>query len=161
MTSSAARHRRLAFAVAVVAVLSARSSSSWSGAPARATAGLSTTPSAGLPVAEAVLVARSAGDDDALWLLSPLDGRPTAAGELPAGPQVAVSPDRTNVAYLPANGGPRVWIAHGALGPKAISLTAAGLKRVDSLTWVDDHRLLVSGRDQGEGPLLRGQIVSS
>ena len=146
MTSSVARRSRLALAAFAAAVLVGALLALWSGPPARASSALSTTPAAGAPVAEAVLVARSAGSHDALWLLSPADGTPSAAGELSgkAG-TVAVSPDRTNVAYLPVSGGPRVWIAYGALGPKTISLTSAGVRRVDSLTWVDDHRLLVSG----------------
>ena len=80
-----------------------------------------------MPAAESVLVVRSAGDHDALWLLSPVDGTPTAAGELPgkAG-SVAVSPDGANVAYLPANGGPRVWIGYGPLARRPSRWPAPG-----------------------------------
>ena len=61
--------------------------------------------------APSVLVVRRAGDHDALWLLSPAGGTPTAAGELPgmAG-DVAVSPDGLSAAYLPESGAPRLWI---------------------------------------------------
>jgi hypothetical protein len=112
---------------------------------AEASAATATAAAKGGP-AQAVLVARRAGDHDTLWSLSPVDGTPTAAGDLPgyAG-SVAVSPDGANVAYLPENGSPRVWLGHGPLGPKNISLAAAGLRRVDSFTWVDDQRLMVSG----------------
>ena len=146
MTSSVPRHSRLALAVLAAVVLAGALLAIWSGPPARASDALSITPAVGVPATEAVLVARSAGNHDALWLLSPVDGTPTAAGELPgrAG-TVAVSPDGTNVAYLPANSGPRVWIAYGALGPKTITLAGAGVKRAYSLTWIDDGRLLVSG----------------
>ena len=95
---------------------------------------------------QSVLVVRRAGDHDALWLLSPVDGTPTAAGELPgiAG-DVAVSPDGLSAAYLPENGAPRLWIGTGPLAPKTISLTGAGVRRVHGLTWIDDGRLMVSG----------------
>ena len=53
---------------------------------------------------ESVLVVRRAVDHDALWLLSPADGTPTAAGDLPGFAwSAAVSPDGQNVAYLPEN----------------------------------------------------------
>ena len=146
MTSSVARRPRLILLALAAAVLAGALLAIWSGPPARASDALSTTPGVGVPAAEAVLVVRSAGDHDALWLLSPADGTPTAAGVLPgkAG-RVAVSPDGSNVAYLPADGGPRVWIGYGPLGPHTVSLAALGVKRADSFCWIDDHRLLVSG----------------
>jgi len=145
MTSPFARHPRLALAV-LAAVLAGALLAIWSGPPARASDALSTTPAAGVPAAEAVLVARSAGNHDALWLLSPVDGTPTAAGVLPgeAG-TVALSPDGQNVAYLPESSAPRVWIGYGPLAPKVISLASIGVKRADSMCWIDDHRMLVAG----------------
>ncbi len=150
MAASIVRPRRLAFAlltscvVATAVVLCAA-------APAPAAKG----PPA---PAQSVLVLRSAGDHDALWLLAP-DGTPTAAGDLPghAG-AVAVSPGGANVAYLPANRGPRVWIGFGPLGPKTISLTGAGVRRVDSLTWVDDHRLLVSAATRSKASIYQYRL---
>ena len=146
MAASIVHHRRLALVALASIVLAGMLLLVWSGPPARADDGLTTTPAAGMPVAESVLVARSAGAHDALWLLSPLDGTPTAAGELPgkAG-AVAVSPDGANVAYLPGNGGPRVWIGYGPLAPKTVSLAGVGVKRVHGLTWIDAQRLIVSG----------------
>jgi hypothetical protein len=146
MTSSIARRRRFAFAALAVIVLSGALLILWTRAPAWASAGLSTTPAAGAPAGEAVLVARAAGDHDALWLLSPTDGTPTAAGDLPgkAG-AVAVSPDGANVAYLPRNGAARVWIGYGPLAPRTVSLAGAGVKRVHGLTWIDAQRLVLSG----------------
>lgn len=128
--------RRLAIAMLVACALST-ALIAWVVQPAEAAKGIP---------GQSVLVVRSAGDHDALWLLSPADGTPTAAGELPgrAG-AVAVSPGGLSVAYLPANGSPRVWIGFGPLGPKTVSLASAGVRRADSLTWIDDHRLLVSG----------------
>ena len=104
------------------------------------------TPAAERAPAGAVLVVRRTGDHDALWRLSPVDGTPTAAGDLPASAgDVAVSPDGHNAAYLPENGAPRLWIGKGPLAPSTISLTPAGLKRVHALTWIDDARLMVAG----------------
>ncbi len=95
---------------------------------------------------QSVLTLRTDGDHDGLWLLPPGGGEATAAGVLPgvAG-QVAVSPDGATAAYLPALGKPFVWIGHGPLAPKTISLQAAGIKTVTSMTWVSDDELLVSG----------------
>ncbi len=120
---------------------------------------LTTTPSLAAPIAESVLVARSAGDHDALWLLSPVDGTPTAAGELPgkAG-AVAVSPDGANVAYLPQNGAPRVWIGFGPLAPRSISLAGVGVKRADSFCWIDAHRLLISGVTKATAGYTSGRL---
>jgi hypothetical protein len=139
-------HRRLVLVALAAIVLAEALLLVWAGTPARAGGPLTTTPGAGVPVAESVLVVRGAGDHDALWMLSPLDGTPTAAGELPgkAG-SVAVSSDAANVAYLPANGAPRVWVGYGPLGPRTVSLAALSVKRTDSFCWIDDHRLLVAG----------------
>ena len=156
MRASVVRHRHLAIAAIIFAGALLLL---WPGAPARALESLSTTPSAGPPVAESVLVARSAGDHDALWLLSPLDGTPTAAGRLPgkAG-AVAVSPDGANVAYLPGNGSPRLWIGYGPLAPKTVSLRGAGVKRVRGLTWIDAQRLIVSGVTSGSASYLDDKL---
>lgn len=145
MTASVVRHHRLLLVACAVVVLAAavllvasRGSS--------AAGATSASPAAGRAAAESVLVVRRAGDHDALWLLSPVDGTPTAVGDLPgfAG-EVAVSPDGLSAAYLPENGAPRVWIGTGPLAPKAISLAGAGVRRVHCLTWIDDGRLMVSG----------------
>jgi len=95
---------------------------------------------------EYVLVARAAGARDALWLVNPEDGTSTAAGDLPghAG-AVALSPNGLSVAYLPASSRPRVWLADGSGDATVISLLSAGVVRVQGLTWIDDHRLIVSG----------------
>ena len=68
----------------------------------------------------------------------PSTARRPAAGDLPgfAG-AVAVSPDGQNVAYLPENGAPRVWIGFGPLAPRTISLAGAGVKRAYSFCWID------------------------
>jgi hypothetical protein len=116
------------------------------GPSARAASAISAGEDARGAAAQSVLVVRRAGDHDALWLLSPVDGTPTAAGDLPgiAG-DVAVSPDGLSAAYLPENGAPRLWIGTGPLAPRTISLTGAGVRRVHTLTWIDDGRLMVSG----------------
>jgi len=95
---------------------------------------------------QVVLTVRTSGGHDALWLVPPAGGAPTAAGTLPgvAG-SVAVSPDGANVAYLPASGKASIWIGYGALAPKTIDLGSAGLKKVGSMTWLSADRLLVSG----------------
>lgn len=137
----------------------------WSGPPARAAGGLSTTPAGAAPAGakdaatESVLVVRRAVDHDALWLLSPVDGTPTAAGDLPgyAG-AVAVSPDGQNVAYLPENGAPRVWIGFGSLAPKQVSLAGAGVRRADSFCWIDASRLLVSGVTRATASYSKGRL---
>jgi hypothetical protein len=93
-----------------------------------------------------VLTTRTSGGHDALWLVSPAGGSPTAAGTLPgvAG-SVAVSPDGANVAYLPANGKPSIWLGYGALAPKTISLAPAGIRTTGGMTWTSADQLLVSG----------------
>ena len=144
MDRSIARHSRFVLATLVVVLLaSAAPLLLPRGAGASA---VTVEPAAKAAATESVLVVRRAVDHDALWLLSPVDGTPTAAGDLPgfAG-SVAVSPDGQNVAYLPENTAPRVWIGYGPLGPKTISLTSAGVKRVDSFCWIDAARLLVAG----------------
>ena len=144
MAESIVRRRRVLLAAITAVILAALVPLFIArGAPASA----ATSPAAAKrSPAESVLVVRRAAGHDALWLLSPVDGTPTAAGDLPgfAG-QVAVSPDGLSAAYLPENAAPRVWIGTGPLAPKTISLAGAGVKRAYSLTWVDDGRLLVSG----------------
>ncbi len=149
MAETIVHPRRLAIAVLVAGVLLA-ALVAWAVQPAAAARRLP---------GQSVLVVRSAGDHDALWLLAPGGGAPTAAGELPgrAG-AVATSPGGASAAYLPANGSPRVWIGFGPLGPKTISLAAAGVRRVDSLTWVDDHRLLVSGATRAKASSMQDRL---
>ncbi len=119
MDASIIRQRRLVLIAAVVAAAVCAAAVAFI---ADGTAAAEASPVAAKRAAtESVLVVRRAVDHDALWLLSPVDGTPTAAGDLPgfAG-SVAVSPDGQNVAYLPENGGPRVWIGHGPLAPRTI-----------------------------------------
>jgi hypothetical protein len=94
---------------------------------------------------QVVLTVRTSGGHDALWLVPPAGGTPTAAGTLPgvAG-SCAVSPDGANVAYLPASAKPSIWIGYGALAPKTIALGSAGVKRVGSMTWISADQLLIS-----------------
>ena len=95
---------------------------------------------------ESVLTLRTAGDQDALWLLPPAGGAASAAGTLPGiAETAAVSPDGTTVAYLPAEGKPFVWIGYGPLAPKTIPLQAAGIKTLTSITWIALDELLISG----------------
>jgi len=145
MNRSGDLQRRLAFALftvllcAGVAALFATRSPAL-GSPVTVTPGAQQAPTG------SVLVVRRSGDHDALWRLSPVDGTPTAAGVLRGRVgSVAVSPDGQNVAYLPADGAPRVWVGYGPLAPRTISLAPAGLKRVDSFTWISGDRLLVAG----------------
>ena len=147
MTASIVRHRRSSYSPSSSRRWCLPLPYSWSRLAARPPpARRRPSPAAERAAAESVLVVRRAGDHDALWLLSPVDGTPTAAGDLPgiAG-EVAVSPDGQSAAYLPENGAPRVWIGTGPLAPKAISLAGAGVRRVHCLTWIDDGRLMVSG----------------
>jgi len=97
-----------------------------------------------------VLSVRTDGGHDVLWLVSPADGSATAAGTLPgvAG-SAAVAPDGANVAYLPANGKPYIWLGYGTLAPKTISLAPARLKRVGAMTWIGADRLLISASTNG------------
>ena len=152
MVNSIARHSRFVLAT-LVAVLLASAAPLLLPRGAGASA-VTVEPATVAAATESVLVVRRAVDHDALWLLSPVDGTPTAAGDLPgfAG-SVAVSPNGRNVAYLPANISPRVWIGYGPLGPKTISLADAGVKRVDSFCWIDAGRLLVAGVTSRRAPL--------
>ena len=152
MDRSIARHSHVVLATLVVVLLASAVPlllSRDAGASA-----VTVEPAAKAAITESILVVRRAVDHDALWLLSPVDGTPTAAGDLPgfAG-SVAVSPDGQNVAYLPENVAPRVWIGYGPLGPKTISLTGAGVRRVDSFCWIDAGRLLVAGVTSRRAPL--------
>ena len=95
---------------------------------------------------QSILTLRTSGDHDAVWLVPPDGGAATAAGTLPGvAASVAVSPDGTTVAYLPYDARPEVWVAHGALAPKTVSLRSAGIKTVGSMTWTAAGTLLVSG----------------
>lgn len=140
MTASVARHRRLILTAAVLVVLGAalvmlarRADAASAGEARRAPE-------------QSVLVVRRTAGHDALWLLSPVDGTPTAAGDLPGSAwAAAVSPDGQNVAYLPRSGAARVWIGYGPLAPRTISLAGAGVRRIDSFCWIDRGRLLVAG----------------
>jgi hypothetical protein len=159
MDAPVVRHRRLILTVLAAVCLAVAALGAASGVAAAAaspsattavTAPLSVTPSSGSAASaaagESVLVVRRAVDHDALWLLSPADGTPTAAGDLPGLAWCsAVSPDSQNVAYLPKNAAPRVWIGYGPLAPRTISLAGAGVRRIDSFCWIDGGRLLVAG----------------
>lgn len=95
---------------------------------------------------ESVLVVRPAGIRDGLWLVNPEDGSSIAAGVLPGhASAAALSPDGLTVAYLPQSGVAKVWIADGSAEARVISLRPAGVRRVQGVTWIDDHRLVVSG----------------
>ena len=65
----------------------------------------------------------------------------------PASPGPSPShPTAQNVAYLPENGGAAgLDRVRAARRPRRISLAGAGVKRVDSFSWVDGGRLLVAG----------------
>jgi hypothetical protein len=147
MVASIVRHRRLALAVLVMLACAAgllALAAHRHVAPVAAQA-----PAVKQAGAESVLVVRHASGRDTLWLVSPVDGTATAAGELPgrAG-AAAVSPDGS-VAYLPENGAPEIWVGWGPLAPLHASLSSAGVRRIDALTWVDTNRLLVSGVKTG------------
>ena len=150
MAASTTHQRRLVVAL-VAALLCAGVAVLFMGRGPVAPEPVSAAPAAKHAAVSLVLAARRAGGHDALWLLSPADGTATAAGVLPgfAG-SVAVAPDGQNVAYLPQSGAPHVWIGYGPLAPRDISLAAAGVKKVDGLTWITDDRLLVSGVTTGK-----------
>jgi hypothetical protein len=98
---------------------------------------------------QSVLTLRTTGDHDAVWLVS-AEGTATAAGTLPGiAEAVCVSPDGSTVAYLPSQGRPFIWIGHGPLGPRTISLQAAGIKGVGGLTWIAADRLMISASTSG------------
>jgi hypothetical protein len=116
-------------------------------------AAAASSPAAGQAGSEAVLVVRPASGHDTLWLVSPVDGTATAAGELPGVAGTAAVSPTGSVAYLPGNGAPRVWIGYGPLAPRTVSLAGAGVRRVDALTWVAGDKLLVAGVKKGRpGP---------
>ena len=148
MVTPIVRPHLFVLAVLVIAACSLAAAFWWvaPGPSARAASAIPAGDDARGAAAQSVLVVRRAGDHDALWLLSPVAGTPTAAGDLPAiAGDVAVSPDGLSAAYLPENGAPRLWIGTGPLAPRTVSLTGAGVRRVHGLTWVDDGRLMVSG----------------
>ena len=93
-----------------------------------------------------LLTLRSDGDHDDVWLLTTAGGEGTRVGELP-GPAAwaAVSPDRTTVAYEPADGRPEVWIGTSSAAPRTISLRGAGIKKFIGVSWASDTTLLISG----------------
>lgn len=149
MNTPIVRQRHLALIIIVVglvvAAVAGTGAVSSAAAPDGPTAGPPGAPSV-QAVTQSVLVARSAEGRDSLWVLSPSTGAPTAAGVLPGiAASVAVSPDGENVAYLPRGGTPRVWVGYGPLAPRTVSLTGAGVRRVDSFTWIDGRRLVVAG----------------
>ena len=149
MNTPIVRQRHLALIIIVVglvvAAMAGTGAVSSAAAPDGPTAGPPGAPSV-QAVTQSVLVARSAEGRDSLWVLSPSTGAPTAAGVLPGiAASVAVSPDGENVAYLPRGGTPRVWVGYGPLAPRTVSLTGAGVRRVDSFTWIDGRRLVVAG----------------
>jgi hypothetical protein len=134
-------------AVAAALVAGGRGPEAAAAGPADGAAAPAQAPS---PSSQRILVARSAGGHETLWLVSPADGAASAAGSLPgrAG-RVAVSPNGLNVAYLPASQAPRVWIGYGPKAPRTVSLAAAGVTAVDGLTWISSDRILVSGTISG------------
>lgn len=133
------RTARVLAALATLALVAACAAAVVAGVPAAGAAPVA-------PAAQSVLTLRTDGDHDGMWLLPPGGGQATAAGVLPGvAQQVAVSPDGTTVAYLPALGRPYVWIGHGPPAPKTISLQAAGIRTVTGMTWVSEDELLVSG----------------
>jgi hypothetical protein len=145
MNRSVGLQRRVAFALFTVVLCAGFAAIFATRSPALGSP-VTVAPAAKQALAGSVLVLRRSGDHDALWRLSPVDGTPTAAGVLPGSAgSVAVSPDGLNIAYLPASGAPRVWIGYGPLAPRTISLSRAGVRRVDSFTWISGGRLLVSG----------------
>ena len=156
MATSVVRPRRLMFTGLAACVLAAGLLVVSQGPSARASSPVAATAGGRGAAVASVLVVRRAVDHDALWLLSPVDGTPTAAGDLPgfAG-AVAVSPDGQNVAYLPEKGAARVWIGFGPLAPRSISLAGVGVKRADSFCWIDANRLLVSGVTKATAGLLQ------
>ena len=158
MDASIIRQRRLVLIAAVVAATVCAVAAAFI-ADGTAAAAEASPVAAKRAAAESVLVVRRAVDHDALWLLSPVDGTPTAAGELPgkAG-TVAVSPDGANVAYLPENGAPRVWIGFGPLAPRSLSLAGVGIKRADSFCWIDANRLLVSAVTRATAGYYSGRL---
>jgi hypothetical protein len=146
MGASIVRHHRLIL-VALVALVCA--AALLIAVTHRAPAAVSAAPAAHEAAGEAVLVVRHASGHDALWLLSPTDGAATAAGELPGLAGAAAVSPAGSVAYLPENQAPRIWIGHGPFAPRTVSLAAAGVRRIDALTWVAADRLLVSGVKKG------------
>ena len=161
MGASIVRRRRLilvalvalACATALLIAVAHRGPAAVSAAPAAPPA-----PAAHKAAGEAVLVVRHAGGHDALWLLSPADGAATAAGELPGRAGVVAVSTAGSVAYLPESGAPRLWIGRGPFAPRTVSLAAAGVRRIDALTWVAGDRLLVSGVTKGAASPYRDRL---
>lgn len=155
MVASLARRRRLVFAVLVFTVCA---TGLLALAVHRHISPVAAAPPAAASTTDACLVVRPADGHDTLWLVSPTDGTATSVGELPgmAG-AAAVSPDGS-VAYLPENGAPQIWIGWGPLAPLHASLSSAGVRRIDGLTWVDANRLLVSGVKTGRADPYRDRL---
>jgi hypothetical protein len=155
MVASLVRRRRLVLAALV---LSACAAGLLALAAYRHVPAVTAAPQAAAPTTDACLVVRHESGHDTLWLISPVDGTATAAGELPgAAGAAAVSPEGS-VAYLPENGAPQIWVGWGPLSPLRTSLAAAGVRRIDALTWVDNDRLLVSGVKSGRADPYRDRL---
>lgn len=157
MVASIVRHRRLALAVFMTLACAAgllALAAHRHVAPVAAAA----PPAVKQAAAESVLVVRHASGHDTLWLVSPVDGSATAAGELPGRAGTASVSPAGSVAYLPENGAPRIWIGYGPLAPRTVSLSGAGVRRVDAFTWVDGDRLLVSGVKKGQANPYRDRL---
>ena len=136
--------------ITLLAVLCAASGALFIGRGSAA-ASVSTVPTAKQAAGPFVLALRRAAGKDSMWLLPPAGGVATAAGTLPGLPgSVAVAPDGQNVAYLPESGAPRVWLGYGPLAPRTISLAPAGVRKVDSFTWITNDKLLVAGVTAGK-----------
>lgn len=105
------------------------------------------------PASQSVLAVHDEGSYDTLWVITPGDDDATRVARLPghAG-TVAVAPGGAPVAYLPRSGSARVWIRYGGAGPRTISLRSLGVKKVHSLTWISETKLLVSGTKTGRQP---------
>jgi hypothetical protein len=151
MVAPIVSHRRLALGVLVLLACAAGLLAL--AAHRQVPAAAASPPAARQTGSEAVLVVRQAAGHDTLWLVSPVDGTATAAGELPGIAGTASVSPAGSVAYLPGNGAPRIWIGYGPLAPRTVSLAGAGVRRVDSLTWVAGDKLLVAGVKKGRpGP---------
>ena len=110
-----------------------------------------TSPST-IATAASLLVVRKVGRTDTVWHLDPATGQAVGVGRLHGvAAQAEASPDGAVVAYLPApeKQGPRVWLSYGSGAPRAVSLASAGLKYLDSATWLSPTRLLLCGATSG------------
>ena len=141
-----------AVAVAIV-LLVATAAAAASGPAAAGTGGTAASASAthfGIIVpasGDIVAVRRNAGQDS-LWSIDPATKTGSQLVTLPFRPaSVAQSPGGRRLAYLPMSAGPKVYvydIKTGILVSR--SLSARGVKVIDSLTWLTSTKLLVAGK---------------